>query len=196
MSDKAPRCIVLGGINGAGKTTSARSILAETLRVLPFVNADVIAQGLAGFDPASANIAAGRIMLERLHELAAQRTDFAFETTMSGVSTARWLGTLRDSGYAVQLHYFWLASADVAVARVAHRVSRGGHNVPEETVRRRYCQSIQNFFQLYRPTSSEWQVYDNSKANIPRLIACGDATGAETIVDSVAWSQMQKEGSP
>jgi predicted ABC-type ATPase len=193
MSEKAPRCIVLGGINGAGKTTSARSILAETLRVLPFVNADVIAQGLAGFDPDSANIAAGRIMLGRLHELAAQRTDFAFETTMSGVSTAHWLGTLRDSGYTIDLHYFWLRSPDLAVARVAHRVSRGGHNVPEGTIRRRYRQSIQNFFQLYRPVSSTWHVYDNSVMTSPQEVAYGDS-GNETVIEQAAWLLMVEEG--
>ena len=95
MNEKAPRCIVLGGINGAGKTTSARTILAETLRVMTFVNADVIAQGLAGFDPDNANLEAGRIMLNRLHVLAERREDFAFETTMSGRTSALWLGTLR-----------------------------------------------------------------------------------------------------
>ncbi len=196
MNEKNPRCIVLGGINGAGKTTSSRTILAETLRVMTFVNADVIAQGIAGFDPDSANLAASRIMLERLHELAAQRADFAFETTMSGQTTASWLETLRVSGYSVQLHYFWLASADLAVSRVAHRVTRGGHHVPEATVRRRYRQSIQNFFQLYRPALSRWQVYDNSQPNLPRLIACGDDAGNESIIDQVAWSQMQKVGLP
>ena len=196
MNPTAPRCIVLGGINGAGKTTSARTILAETLRVMTFVNADVIAQGIAGFDPASANVAASRIMLERLHELAAQRADFAFETTMSGRLTANWLGTLRDSGYSVQQHYFWLESADLAIARVAHRVSRGGHHVPDETVRRRYRQSIQNFIQLYRPVSSKWQVYDNSQPNLPRLIACGDDSGLETVLDQDSWSKLQKENVP
>ena len=68
-----PTVIVLGGVNGAGKTTAARSLLANTLGVMTFVNADVIAQGLSGFDPAAAAIRAGRVMLEQLHELAAQR---------------------------------------------------------------------------------------------------------------------------
>src|SRR5207249_1904973 len=147
-----------------------------TLKVMTFVNADVIAQGIAGFDPDSANVRASRIMLERLHELAEQRADFAFETTLAGRSTAEWLRTLRDSGYVVHLYYFWLSSADLAVARVAHRVSRGGHNVSEETVRRRYRQSLQNFFALYLPVSSAWWVYNNSRAGSnPELIATGDA---------------------
>jgi predicted ABC-type ATPase len=196
MSETAPRCIVLGGINGAGKTTSSRTILAETLRVMTFVNADVIAQGIAGFDPNSANITASRIMLDRLHELAALRADFAFETTLSGQTTAPWLRSLRDVGYVIDLHYFWLASADLAVARVAHRVGRGGHNVPEATIRRRYRQSIQNFFTLYRPASSRWHVYDNSQVNTPREIAYGDGEANEVILDQAAWVQMKKKGEP
>jgi predicted ABC-type ATPase len=194
MADKAPRCIVLGGINGAGKTTSARMILADTLKVMAFVNADVIAQGLSGFDPDAVNLEAGRIMLSRLHTLAEQRADFAFETTMSGRSSAHWLATLRTAGYFVQLHYFWLASADLAVQRVALRVKAGGHDIPEETVRRRYRQSIRNFLDLYRPTASEWRVYDNSvSVTTPRLIACGKDAETITVIDRDAWSQLEKE---
>src|SRR6266851_3407473 len=108
MSDSAPSVIVLGGINGAGKTTSARTLLAETLAVMTFVNADVIAQGLAGFDPDSAAVEASRIMLERLHQLADRRENFAFETTLAARSYAPWLKRLRETGYQVHLFYFWL----------------------------------------------------------------------------------------
>jgi predicted ABC-type ATPase len=194
MAETPPRCIVLGGINGAGKTTSSRTILAETLRVMTFVNADVIAQGIGGFDPASVDVRASRMMLERLHELAAARANFAFETTLAGRSTAEWLRKLRDAGYMVDLHYFWLSSADLAVSRVAHRVTRGGHNVPEATIRRRYEQSIQNFFQLYRPTASTWHVYDNSEIDKPTEIAFGDGTVNETILIEASWLQMKKIG--
>src|SRR5437764_12678661 len=118
MGETAPSVIVLAGPNGAGKTTASRTVLAETLRVTTYVNADVIAQGLAGFDPDSAAVEASRIMLERLYKLAAQRADFAFETTLAGRSYAGWLKQLREMGYTVHLFYFWLASADLAVARV------------------------------------------------------------------------------
>src|SRR5258707_14460501 len=103
-----PTVIVLAGINGAGKTTASRSLLANTLRVMTFVNADVIAQGLSGFDPDAAAIRAGRIMLEQLQELAAQRANFAFETTLAGRTYADWLDSLRTTGYRIHLFYFWL----------------------------------------------------------------------------------------
>src|SRR4051794_29638502 len=121
----APVCIVLGGPNGAGKSTASRALLAETLRVMTFINADVIAQGLSGFKPESVAAEAGRIMLQRLHDLSARRADFAFETTLAGKTLAVWLRELRREGYAVHLVYFWLASADLAIARVAERVRAG-----------------------------------------------------------------------
>jgi predicted ABC-type ATPase len=196
MAESAPTVIVLAGPNGAGKTTAARTLLADTLRVLTFVNADVIAQGLAGFDPASAAVEASRIMLERLHALAAQRADFAFETTLAARSFAGWLEGLRRTGYAVGLVYFWLESADLAVARVAQRVSMGGHGVPEATIRQRYRRSIQNFFRLYRPVVSTWRIYNSTQSGQPNLVAHADETGTEVILDQATWQQMQREVNP
>src|SRR5690606_17060056 len=81
-----PRVVVLCGPNGAGKSTAAETLLRDTLAVAEFVNADTIAQGLSGFRPAASALAAGRVMLARLHELAAKRDDFAFETTLASRS--------------------------------------------------------------------------------------------------------------
>ena len=88
MSGK-PRAIMLAGINGAGKTTASRALLADTLKVMPFVNADAIAQGINGFDPESAAFDAGRIMVKRLHKLVEQRADFALETTLAARTYAK-----------------------------------------------------------------------------------------------------------
>jgi predicted ABC-type ATPase len=193
MAESLPTVVVLAGPNGAGKTTAARILLAETLQLMTFVNADVIARGLSGFDPESTTNAAGRIMLQRLHALVEARSSFAFETTLSGRSYARWLHTFRAAGYAVHLVYFWLGSPDLAVARVAERVTLGGHDVPEDTTRRRYRRSVQNLFRLYRPLASTWRIYDNTQAGFPQLVAYGDDTGRETILLPAAWQQMQIE---
>lgn len=193
MSATPPTVVVLAGANGAGKTTAARTLLADTLRLMTFVNADVIAQGLSGFDPESMAMEAGRIMLQRLHALAEQRASFAFETTLAGRSYARWLRSLRGAGYMVHLVYFWLASPDLAVARVAERVGQGGHDIPEATIRQRYHRSVRNFFQLFRPLVSTWTVYDNTQEGLPQLVAHGDDTGRESILTDAAWQEMQKE---
>ncbi|HJT78325.1 MAG TPA: zeta toxin family protein [Gemmataceae bacterium] len=193
MPTPSPRAIVLAGPNGAGKTTAARTLLAETLSVMAFVNADAIAQGLSGFDTDSAAVEASRIMLERLHKLADQRADFAFETTLAARSYAGWLARLRETGYVVHLYYFWLATPDLAVARVAQRVSSGGHDIPEVTICQRYWRSLRNFFTLYRPVADVWQVYDNTQVSQSQLVASGDNTGKETVLNQAAWERMQKE---
>jgi len=158
-----------------------------------FVNADAIAQGLAGFDPESAAIEASRIMLARMHALAEQRADFAFETTLAARSLASWLPTLGASGYAVNLCYFWLNSPELAVARVAERVRRGGHNVPEATIRQRYRRSLDNLLHLYLPIVTTWQIYDNSAEGPPLFVASGDNQGNKTILLTETWRQIQNE---
>jgi predicted ABC-type ATPase len=180
-----PQVAVLGGINGAGKTTASQRILRDALRIPLFTNADAIARGLNAFDPESEAVKAGRIMLEHLRELAAARRSFAFETTLAARTYARWLGELKRDGYAVHLLYYWLRSPEIAILRVADRVRAGGHHVPNETIRRRYSRSVRNFNELYRPVVTTWQVYDNSNGG-PRLIAFNNSF-FDTVVDPDGW---------
>jgi predicted ABC-type ATPase len=196
MAEGSPTVIVLAGCNGAGKTTSARTLLAETLHLMTYVNADVIAQGLSGFNPESTALEAGRIMLDRLHQLAEQRADFAFETTLAGRAYAPWLRKLRGEGYAITLLYFWLQSPELAIARVAIRVRQGGHHIPEATIRQRYERSTNNFFSLYRPIAKSWRVYDNTQLASPVLIAHGGDKGNEVVLNGIQWEQMQKDRKP
>ncbi|MFN0020998.1 MAG: zeta toxin family protein [Pirellulaceae bacterium] len=191
MTTTRPNVIMLAGPNGAGKTTSSRSLLADQLKVTTFVNADIIAQGLAGFDPESAAWEASKIMLGRLDELAEKRQDFAFETTLAARSYVPRIEKWRSEGYVFQLYYFWLPTADLSVERVALRVSRGGHHVPEETVRRRYRQSLRNLFQLFIPLADAWQVFDNEKRDSMRLVAHGSGNTIESIVRPEVWELMK-----
>jgi predicted ABC-type ATPase len=192
MSEPSPNptVIVLAGINGAGKTTASRSLLANTLQVMTFVNADIIAQGLSGFDPGAAALRAGRIMLEQLEELAAQRANFAFETTLAGRTYAGWLNSLRQEGYQVHLFYFWLKTVELAISRVATRVKKGGHHVADATIRQRYERSVQNLFQLYIPVVNSWKVYDNSSGGSPLLIAEGTRGTDGIIYVPDTWSRI------
>jgi predicted ABC-type ATPase len=191
MAESSPDVVVLAGPNGAGKSTSAPSILRDALGVDEFVNADVIARGLSGFEPERAAMAAGRIMLARLRELARQRTTFAFETTPASRSFAPWLAELVRTGYQFHLVFLWLPSPDIAVARVAARVREGGHDVPAETIRRRYEAGLTNFFRLYRPMARTWKLCDNSEAPITKLIAAGEFSLANHVVDQPTWEQIQ-----
>jgi predicted ABC-type ATPase len=111
MGQDAPAVVVIGGPNGAGETTISRDYVAETLGIAEFVNADIIAQGLSGFDPERAALQAGRLMLKRLRELAAARASFAFETTMASRTFAPWIAELIASGYEFESAFVWLRSA-------------------------------------------------------------------------------------
>lgn len=174
--------IILAGPNGAGKTTISREVLANTLGITEFVNADVIASGLSGFDPERVAFAAGRIMLARLHELADSNTSFAFESTLASRTFAPWLKRQMTRGYEVHIVYSWLHSPELAVRRVRARIQRGGHSVPPDVVRRRYSQSISNFWNLYRPLALRWLVLDNSGESL-EWIADGSGLSTKTVFD-------------
>jgi predicted ABC-type ATPase len=182
--------IVLGGPNGAGKSTAAPYLLKDTLAVTEFVNADTVAEGLSAFKPDRTAIQAGRIMLARLHDLAARRADFAFEITLASRSFAPWIGRLCQAGYTFDLIYLWLSTPELAIARVAQRARLGGHDVPAETIRRRYYAGLKSFFRLYRPLAATWRFYDNSSWPEPRLLAAGGIADPEVIADRSLWNQI------
>lgn len=188
-----PHVIIIAGPNGAGKSTTAPAILKGALGVTEFVNADTIAQGLSAFNPERAAFHAGRVMLERLQQLADDKEDFAFETTLASKTFAHWLKGLKGEGYAFHLLYLWLPSPEFAVARVAERVRMGGHNVPDDTVRRRYHAGLKNFFQMYLPIADSWHLFDNSAASAPMLIASNDKVSGLTVENSVLWSKIAEE---
>lgn len=192
MSETPPQVVVIAGPNGAGKTTLAPFLLRDTLRVLEYVNADPIAHGLSGFDPASVALQAGRVMLNRLHELAEQRKTFAFETTLSARHYAGWIEKLRNDGYAFQLMFLWLQSSDLAVRRVRERVQAGGHDVPEQVIRRRYAAGLRNFSKLYQPLANTWAVYDNSESPSPTMIAQGGEGEETSIIHADLWERFQE----
>ncbi len=186
-----PRVIIFAGPNGAGKSTHADAILAA-LGIPTFVNADYIARGLSGRNAEAVAMMAGRIMLTRLKELAASSHDFAFESTLSSRSFAPFLRQLKAQGYQVAIYYFSLASPSLAVRRVKLRVAMGGHDVPADTVRRRYARSISYFLTLYTPLADDWTVYDNSSLNQAAMIA-SCAQGILNILEPTPWLKLQSQ---
>jgi predicted ABC-type ATPase len=161
---------VIAGPNGAGKTTFATEFLPDFVHCKEFLNAYLIAAGLSPFAPETQNVRAGRLLLERIGELAKQRADFGFETTLTGRTYVKLLSDMKASGYRVMLFFLWLPSAELAVARVANRVKQGGHNVPPDDIRRRYAEGVRNLLRLYRPILDSWWLYDASRLP-PKLIA-------------------------
>src|SRR5438128_7558540 len=170
MTAPSPVVVVLSGPNGAGKSTAAPRLLRGSLKVEEFVNADTLAQGLSAFRPEDVALDAGRIMLRRLDELEDQRKSFGFEASLASHALAGRLARLRTHGYAVHIVFIWLPTADLAIARVAERVRAGGHDVPSETVKRRFSRGLRNFFVLYRPIADPWRLYDESSMRGPELV--------------------------
>ena len=181
---------IIAGPNGSGKTTFARMFLPDYAKCPNFVNADLIAQGLAPFEPRSAAIKAGKLVLRQIDEYAAKGADFAFETTLSGTSYARLVKELKIRGYIVHLFYLWIPNTELAIQRIKDRVAEGGHNVPVEDVRRRFYRGVNNFFNIYEPLLDSWMIFDNSMAR-PALIA-KRKNGREEVLDHVSFDVIKK----
>jgi len=190
-ADQEKHVIVVGGPNGAGKTTWAMRRLPDVLTIRDFVNADEIARGLSPFDPESSALTAGRVMIARLDELVAAGHSFAFETTCSGRGHVRFLEKCRASGYRVTLVFLWLPSAEVALARVARRISQGGHRISDEVIVRRYAAGLRNMKYLYLPLADIALIYDNSDDS-DTLIAAQHLDGLFMIHDHARWSQIEE----
>jgi predicted ABC-type ATPase len=167
------KIVIIAGPNGAGKTTFAREFLPREADCPDFINVDLIAAGLSPFDPNRAALRAGKLMLQEIHRRVNVGESFAFETTLSGRNYARLIPQWRAAGYYVKLIFLCLPTADLAMARVAARVTQGGHNVPEEVIRRRFDAGLRNFENLYRALVNTWVVYENSGAT-PVPVASGE----------------------
>jgi predicted ABC-type ATPase len=191
MSRVSPEILVIAGPNGAGKSTCISRYLPEGM---PFLNADEIAKTLPRYPSSAADMEAGLIVLKQMAEFESRSESFAFETTLATRSLATRITRLRRNDYRFHLVFVWSPSADFSIQRVAWRVRSGGHDIPEETIRRRYLAGLRNFFSLYQPIADIWDVLDNSHPDGPRVIASGKFDEALVISDGDLWTQIQEKG--
>ena len=166
------KILIIAGPNGAGKTTFATEFLPNEADCPTFINADLIAAGLNPFQPEMSAFRAGRLMLEMIDDYVRRGESFSFEITLSGRGFARMIPRWQDQGYWVELHFLKLPSADMAVERVANRVRRGGHHVPDGEIRRRFDSGWRNFQLLYKDLVDEWALYDATESPA-KPIECG-----------------------
>ena len=156
------RLYIISGCNGAGKTTASYTVLPDLLNLHTFVNDDEIADELSPQEPEREMIRASRLMLERVEQLIERDEDFAVETTLATKSLAGMISRAQHKGYMVGIFYFWLKSPELAIKRVAMRVAAGGHNIPTDTIVRRYRQGMENLRRIYLPLCNYWVLIDNS----------------------------------
>jgi predicted ABC-type ATPase len=184
---------VIAGPNGAGKTTFAREFLPNYAECKNFVNADLIAQGMSPFSPETAALRAGRMMLSEIQSFAEKRVSFGFETTLSGRGYVALLRRLKAEGYEIHMFFLWLKSVDLAVSRVRERVSRGGHDIPEHIIRRRFERSARNFLLHYRPLAHVWTFFDNS-GETPKVVALGKDQKVRIINKGIYTALINRYG--
>jgi predicted ABC-type ATPase len=186
-----PTLCLLGGCNGAGKTTLARELLPR-LGIRRFLNADEIARGRSPLDPSLCAFRAGRILLEEMRALLGRKESFGLESTLSGKTYVALLREARECGYRIVLQYIVIGSADQAVGRVALRVTHGGHDVPEEDIRRRFDRSRRHFVEDYLPLADEWGLWDNHSPPL-RQIADSTSHTIEELMEILDPTKLQEE---
>ena len=155
----SPRMLVVGGPNGSGKTTLALEYAAET--GFPYLRADAIAASIDPDEPERAQFAAGGTFIAGVNDHIAGRRSFVAESTLSGLTMRKSITAARSNGYVVSIAFLFVDSAEVCVARVAERVRKGGHSVPESDVRRRFSRAVNNFWIVYREMADNWVLLYN-----------------------------------
>ena len=177
--------IVVGGPNGAGKSTFVNRFLTE--REIPYLGADKIAADIRPDDPESVAFEAGREFIRQIDLTIANAQSFIVESTLSGRSLSRTVLKAKEAGYEVEMHFVFVDSEDVSVARVARRVMRGGHHVPDHDVRRRFSRALRNIWNRYRPLSDSWFLHYNAEighVEVARSILNDDHVFHQDLLDS------------
>ncbi len=188
---KTKHLYIIAGCNGAGKTTASMTLLPKTLRVKEFVNADEIARGLSPFNPEGVAVAAGRLMLERIAFLLREGESFSIETTLATRSYVQLVRVARRQGYFVHLLFFWLETPQLAANRVAERVAKGGHGIPEEVIYRRYYRGLENLFTRFMNEVDAWGIYDNSRFRHER-VAIGGRAVSTRVYDKEKFERLRR----
>ena len=185
-----PRMYIISGCNGSGKTTASYTLLPEMLECSQFVNSDEFAKSLSPFNPAEASVTASRYMLRKIYYLLENNMDFSMETTLATRSLLGIINDAKSRGYMVSILYFWLKSPELAIARVKNRVAAGGHNIPEDVLRRRYYMGLNYFFETYAPICDRWLLADNSSEPLT-IVAEGSPKGVN-IKDQEKYDLIYK----
>jgi predicted ABC-type ATPase len=153
------RFVVFAGINGAGKST----LYNANPEKYPFrINSDEILTSRGGdWRDEQQAFSAGRESVRLVKEYLKNNESFSQETTLTGKTIIKNIKLAHSKGYFIEMHYVGLDSAETAIARVKKRVEMGGHGIPEDDIRRRYTESLQNLKEIV-PFCNKIFVFDNT----------------------------------
>lgn len=189
-----PKMYIIAGCNGSGKTTASYSLLPEMFGQFQFVNSDEFAKSLSPFDPSAASVSASRFMLLKVRYMLEHQLDFCIETTLATRSLMRIIDEARAHGYYVTMLYFWLTSPEIAIKRVQRRVASGGHDIPEDVIRRRYSMGLKYFFDDYRQVCDKWILADNTSQ--PFTIVAEGNFEQTSILDTIKYQTIWDQAHP
>ena len=183
----SPTCWIIAGPNGAGKTTFALEFLPRNAGCTHFINADLIAAGLAPLAPERELFAASRLVLRELETRISARDSFAFETTLAGRTYLRLVERLRLQGWRVELIYLALPSAEMSALRVAERVAHGGHNIPQADILRRFPRSLRHLLEDFSPRVDRCTCFMNHAV---RPVLVFEQNGLTRTIHDPSWYQL------
>ena len=186
-----PELFIIAGCNGAGKTTAAYTLLPNVFNTSEFINADEIARGINPNNVEAAAFSAGKIMLKKINDFIENKKSFAFETTLSGNTYFDIITRAKDSGFAITLFFVYIENVEIALERVAFRVLKGGHNIPDDVVKRRYLKGLQNLSK-YLGIAHEWYILDNSKSEYSTIAKFLE--GNREIIDFNKFNLIYNDG--
>lgn len=156
------RYIIYAGVNGAGKSTLYYTSAHKNIRALPRINTDEMVHKMGEWQDAQLQMKAGKEAVKRIKEYFAKGISFSQETTLCGHSIIKNIQQAKELGYKVEMYYVGVADAQTAIERVANRVKNGGHGIPDEVIKKRYSQSLENLAKVMQ-LCDQAIIFDNTE---------------------------------
>ena len=153
---------IIGGVNGVGKSSLTGVLASESNDLGVIIDTDKITASLGGD-----KIKGGKAAIERINNSLAKGINFTQETTLSGSRILKTIKRARELDYFIRLYYVGVNSADESMKRIRNRVEKGGHDIPEQDVKRRYNKRFEDLVNIL-PYCNEVKFYDNENGFVEK----------------------------